>query len=438
MMMREPNAGEKLRKQEALEQMREARWLLLERHPFIGHLAMHLELRAVTDGRLDTASTDGVRLYADAEYFLGLSAEQRIGIIAHEVWHCALRHPLRRGDRDLKRFNYAADIETDLLLTKDGFVIDLLPYDDSWNGQAAEWIYERIPDYLAQYQTPDQHFYPSPKVPFAPPVDDSDAGEDGAGGSESGASASDEAKEKNVASPSKTGKSLVRDPDFQIDFGEESAQEWEQIMEEEASKARGRGELPAHFEQYVAPAKERAQDWRTALLAYVTTLFSSELQWLPPSRRHAWQKLYLPGHPRKPFINLVVAVDTSGSVIDELPRFLTELGALAESFGDYIITLIQCDAAIQSVREYTNDDVFPKEGLAFHGLGGTDLRPPFRYVAEHLPEPPNVLVYLTDGDGPAPAQEPPYPVIWCLTPDGKRPATWGVALSMQHGEKDGD
>jgi len=430
MEVRRPNTEEQRRKQEALVQMHEARWQMLERHPFIGHLAMHLELRAVTDCRLDTACTDGTRLYADAAYFLDLSPEQRVGIIAHEVWHCALRHLFRRGDRDRKRFNYAADIETDLLLTKDGFSIDLLPYDDSWIGQSAEWIYERIPDFLAQYQTPDQHFYPPPKLPFVPPSGDNEPGDAASSSSErdSGSSADAGKKEKQPSADAK--KSFVHDPDFQLSFDEEEAQEWEQIMEEEASKARGRGELPAHFEQYIAPAKKRAQDWHSLLLSYVTTLFSSELQWIPPSRRHAWQKLYLPGHPRKLYINLVVAVDTSGSVMEELSHFLTELEALAHSFGDYKITLIQCDAAIQSVREITNDNPMSLDGLAFQGLGGTDLRPPFQYVTDHLDELPNVLIYLTDGDGPAPAQEPPYPVIWCLTPDGERPATWGVALKM--------
>ena len=47
-----------------------------------------------------------------------------------------------------------------------------------------------------------------------------------------------------------------------------------------------------------------------------------------------------------------------------------------------------------------------------HGRGGTDLRPPFEpaFLRQHNPD---VLVYFTDGNGPAPDQAPPLPVI-CL------------------------
>jgi hypothetical protein len=43
---------------------------------------------------------------------------------------------------------------------------------------------------------------------------------------------------------------------------------------------------------------------------------------------------------------------------------------------------------------------------------------------------PDVLVYFTDGHGPAPKERPVVAVIWCLTPAGRRPAPWGWLLRM--------
>ena len=42
------------------------------------------------------------------------------------------------------------------------------------------------------------------------------------------------------------------------------------------------------------------------------------------------------------------------------------------------------------------------------------------------------MIYLTDGEGPAPLEEPNYPVIWCLTAEGEKPSNWGIAVNMEN------
>ncbi len=152
--------SENISKEEVLNMMVEARRRLIERHPFIGSLALRLALVPTNDSRMDTATTDGTHIFVNTKYFSALSDDEQMAIIAHEVWHCAMKHFLRRGDRELNRFNYACDVETDLILLKDGFTIDILPYDKEWVGQCAEWIYERVPPFLARFETKDVHLYP--------------------------------------------------------------------------------------------------------------------------------------------------------------------------------------------------------------------------------------------------------------------------------------
>ena len=67
--IRRPTEEEEALKKDVLQMMTDDRSLLLERHPFVGHLAMHLELIPVIDHRMTTACTDGRRVFADAEYY---------------------------------------------------------------------------------------------------------------------------------------------------------------------------------------------------------------------------------------------------------------------------------------------------------------------------------------------------------------------------------
>jgi predicted metal-dependent peptidase len=157
-------------------------------------------------------------------------------------------------------------------------------------------------------------------------------------------------------------------------------------------------------------------------------MFGGERQWLPPNRRYVWKNLYLPRRAKKQSIEIVLAIDTSGSTTEDLPDFLAELRGMTSAFGEYKLIIIQCDTRIRSVKEYSNDDPLP-EKLQFYGFGGTSLIPPFNYVKGKTP--PTVFIYLTDGFGDAPAKAPDYPVIWCLTKEGKKPAKWGLEVKIK-------
>ena len=89
---RQPNAEEEALKAKVRQMMQSDRCRLLEKHPFVGHLAMHLDMIPVIDSRMTTATTDGTRMFMDAEFYSKMDEEERLGIIGHEVWHCALRH----------------------------------------------------------------------------------------------------------------------------------------------------------------------------------------------------------------------------------------------------------------------------------------------------------------------------------------------------------
>lgn len=455
---RHPNEAEESLKKDVLQMMTDDRVLLLERHPFVGHLAMHLELIPVIDHRMTTACTDGRRLFADAEYYKGKDKEERLGILGHEVWHCALRHFQRKGKRDLEKFNYACDVEVDLLLHKDGFKVEVLPHDPSWEGQSAEQIYDLMFVGLEDFQKNDEHIFASGNQPDGHGADgdedeDAKAKEENEDASEDDGEA-EEASEKAAGGRGKgtagagcgfTGTSRsqrtshegVEDPDYQPSVDSELVDDWNDYLTDTIEKdlksgGKGIGSLPGNVTGLVKKDNGVASvDWKRVLLDFVSQIFGGERQWLPPNRRYVWKGLYLPSRGKKKSIEIVLAIDTSGSTTEDLPDFLSELRGMAAAFGEYELTIIQCDVAIHSVNVYSNDDPLPEDGLEFRGFGGTSFMAPFRYVEEKMPEPPTVFIYLTDGYGAAPERAPDYPVIWCLTRGGVKPANWGLEVKIK-------
>ena len=228
----------------------------------------------------------------------------------------------------------------------------------------------------------------------------------------------------------------VIDPDFRPEFDADAADDWKDNLRNAAEQemkrgGKGIGNLPGNVEDLIKDDDRNATvDWKRVLLDYVTQIFGGERQWLPPARRYVWKKLYLPSRARKKSIEIVLAIDTSGSTTEDLPDFLAELRGMANAFGEYKLTVIQCDMKIHSVKEYFNEDPLPETGLRFQGFGGTSFLEPFKYVKEKMPEAPAVFIYLTDGCGEAPEQAPDCPVIWCLTGEGHKPAKWGLEVRI--------
>ena len=117
--VRKINAAEKREKERFLELLSEDRRRLLMRWPFIGSVMMRMELIPVRDDRLETACTDGNTIFADTRFLKSLSRDERLFVLAHEVWHSVLLHFCRRQGRDRELFNIAADLEIHFVLEEE-------------------------------------------------------------------------------------------------------------------------------------------------------------------------------------------------------------------------------------------------------------------------------------------------------------------------------
>jgi len=401
-------------KAEAFDTWTADRGRLVFRHPMLASIALHLELVPVVDERLPTASTDGRAIYVNPYFLRTLAEAERVFLLAHEVWHNALLHFSRQQGRDHDRWNLATDHEINHLLVDSGME---MPPDgvlfDELAGRSAEEVYEALESF--------EYAEAEPRGAQA----DVHLGPDGAvGRCESGrASSSDDstvfgpiAGKVDQAYPGRLDSDAMGDWPARIVA----------IAQQHAGLA---GRMPGALERLANEIRSPTVPWQTVLRDFVTRANGGTVQWIPPARRHVHRGLYLPSR-RTTVLQLAVAIDTSGSTLGYVGRFLSELRGILAAFGRHEVRLLLCDAEVHADRRFSDRDPPVLDWNDLGGGGGTDFRPVFGVLSA---EPPTALVYLTDGFGDAPAEGPTYPVLWTLTPNGVRPAPWGrmVALSSE-------
>lgn len=163
-----------------------------------------------------------------------------------------------------------------------------------------------------------------------------------------------------------------------------------------------------------------------------------------PSRRQSVMGHGL-GHPvlpamQRPVPNVGIAIDTSGSMsAEDLTLAVSEAKGILEAVGAEL-TFIACDAEVRAIK-VVNDTSSLVRSLV--GGGGTDFNPVFKAVQTIRPRP-EVLIFATDGWGPAPDKPPRgIRVVWLLIGEQGRPPEfpgepWGEMVKVEESEKDGE
>lgn len=126
--------------------------------------------------------------------------------------------------------------------------------------------------------------------------------------------------------------------------------------------------------------------------------------------------------------DFVIAIDTSGSCQGRIVRsFLNKTYTILKEsdafFSNMNVHIIQCDSEIQSddtIRSMAEFDRYISH-LKVRGYGGTDFRPVFRHVDEHIKNRDFTdlrgMIYFTDGLGVFPNSAPEYPVAFIVIED---------------------
>ena len=354
-----------------------ARTRLLLSQPFFGALA--LRMQPVPADHLDTMGTDGKTLFYNPDFVESLSMDELVGVLAHEVMHPACQHHTRRGGRDPKRWNIAADYAINPIILDNGFTLpEGALVDAAYSGLSAEAIYARLPE---------------PQ-------------ESGNGG---------------------TGQSACPDPgrcggimDATDSAGHSSPaasaaaeSECRQALAQAATIAKNTGKLPGTLARLVDEILNPKVDWREVLRRFIENTTRQEYRWTPPNRRFVHQGLYLPSCRSEGMPPMAVAIDTSASVTqEEMNQFAAELNAILVDCMPEEVHVLYCDSTLQRVDVLSPHDL-PLSLEAMAG-GGTDFRPPFEWL-EDADISPACIVYLTDLQCSNFPDEPSCPTLWATT-----------------------
>ena len=345
------------------QKITKARANLVMAHPFFGALALRLKMSE--DPSIKTAGCNGKIIRYNPKFVEKLSLSKIQGLIAHEIMHVAFLHHTRRGSRDKKKWNLACDYAINSILQNAGFDLPKgACINPAYNNMSAEQIYELLPD-----------------IPDNDNDNDNDPGGDGAV------------------------------EDSPNDANQEEA-EWKVAVAQAIYTAKQIGALPAGLEKMVEEIFEPVLPWRSILRRFMTEKCNDDFSWKRGNRRFIAQGLYLPSRLSDDAMGeIVVVIDTSGSVSNkELAEFGNEIKSIISEIRPGKTIVMYCDAAVAHVDEFSPDD---DVRFTPHGGGGTDFRPPFRWLEERQIVP-RALVYLTDGYGPFPEEEPNFPVMWVI------------------------
>ena len=427
---------------------------ILNQHPFIGNIAMNLDLIPIRDARCSTAMTDGKTIYFDIDFLSKLSQNEIQFVLGHEIWHNVMLHFARLENRDMQLFNVATDMEVNQILYADGFVppADAIFPNTSFSkkcqysfesGLSAEEYYDLLINEQAKQMQNTQF-----------DEQNSNSSQMSSSSNSSSNTSNSTSAKNHKQEPSKCGGQFDKhfnknedqkqaledamkagasdkyglkgeDEEFQpteiksdSDMRELTEQVREMVISSAQSYERFRGELPGYVKKYVDKLLNSKLPWKELLAAFITTGVQNKTNWNSPNRRFAYNGTYLPRHDGD-MMRIAVGIDTSGSCQQDCQRFLTELNAIAKNFDSYELHVLQCDTEIKDYTMYDeNNPLDPANPIEFKGFGGTKLLPIFDYISLNNLDV-DAAVIFTDGyceeflnDGRI-----DIPVMWMLTND---------------------
>ena len=363
---------------EVEDRLIKARIEMLMSAPFFGNLATRLKLKDAT-AWCPTLATDGKYFYYNRHFVAAMSDGECVFGMGHEILHCVYDHfdVARRGDRDPRLWNIANDyvINADLIDANIGEQIKLVDicFDWKYRGQVSEEIYDDL------FKQAEEEGRVIDVNPLDIHLDRAEGDDEGAGQSSNG---NDEGKE----GPAK----------YTAEEKENIKQEFQNAVMQSA-KAAGAGNLPGGVKRMLDKLLNPTLDWRELLAMQIQSTIRSDYTYQTPSRKGQDSGFYLPGMDRETTIDIVAALDMSGSIMDEMAMdFLSEFKGIMDQYTDFNIHLVCFDTEIHNPQVFTQNNMEEFMDYELGGGGGTDFDCVFNWMKEEGIQPKK-LVMFTDG-----------------------------------------
>jgi len=347
-----------------------------------------------------TAYTDGVNKKYGRAFLESITKESQVrGLILHENLHVALKqvtHGRAMFEENRKMANLAADFVVNSIIANiDGTVAGTnnervveLPDGAVYDAMFNDWSMREVFNYLKKHA--------KPKGGGGQGQSNNPQG----GGSQNG---DGEGDWESVTVNGKTydlSKSDEHDftdlADLPHDKQKEIANEIDRALREGGILAgRMGGNMPRTISDLLVPKI----DWREAFREFISasTRGSDEYTWRRMNKRHMANDYYLPSMENETIGEIVVAIDTSGSIgATELNEFATELISICDVAMPEKVRIVWWDYDVAGVQEFTGDYSGIKSMLKPEGGGGTRVSCVSEYLNKECINADCVVVF-TDG-----------------------------------------
>lgn len=350
---------------------------------FLGSLMCSLEF--IWSHDVQSAGTDGKRVYWNPDWFQTLSQETAASVLIHELWHVARLHSVRAENRNREVWNVACDYRINNDMEREGYkftgTTPLIDHDyDTWGIKSEEQIYDEL---IQQF-----------------PEDTIKSNSWGQG-----------------------------EPDMIPLSKQESIEVIQSVVKavQQAKLMNQAGNVPGDVVTLLDTILDPILPWDKLLHRFFTDMLNEDYTWRKPNRRH--QDIYLPSRFTDDgrLEHLCYYFDVSGSVTDDdIIRFNSEVKYIQNSLNPKKLTIVQFDTQITKVTEYQEDEAY--RPLEIHGRGGTSLR----CVREHINATlPTAVVVFSDLDcAPMEPIKEEIPILWAIVRNPRVTVPFGTAIHI--------
>lgn len=383
--------------QNCLDDFVEAKLRLINKphNAFIGSLLYDLNIvpnYSVKDAFLDSIKQE---MHLNPEYFCRLTHEQQATVLAHEVYHYALMHDLRRGQRDSELYQKAADQVVNNLLADGGFELPIdIEVDPKYAKQSTETVYNMMEDDIKNNGDSNNNI-------------NNTNGNSGSGNG-SGSSLSNDLN---------TNQQIDQDAINKVQASITKADAAEELANGTSMSAGNSGSV---FETLFKKIKEGKLNWITILQEYMDELTQGEQSWARLNRRWLPYDIYAPDVVSENHIEKVaLAFDVSGSVSQaEIRAFLNEMKLIKNQLDPETMDVVTFNHKIVDIFTIAKEDNFDEVKMNIDG--GTNLHPVFKHYMKKENQP-KFLIVFSDLYCEAITEPTPFETIWvCINNAGAK------------------
>jgi predicted metal-dependent peptidase len=380
---------------------------MLCQEPFYGFLILRLNKKWSDDIATAGVKQQGLNfeLLINKEFWYNLPDNEKYGVLSHEMHHLAFYHLfLRKNFSDYQLYNIAADLEVNCYINN--------------KYQGANWI----TIYSLKLSLPPKQGSKFYYEQLKKDLEKSELYLKNSSGSK-GKNEGEDNNDQYYGGDKKNGSKKLREV-----YESCKVHDWKDIENSDLVKdqldyhltetykaCKEKGSIPGELEELLKNLLEEyvpAFNWK----AYFRRVLGNSFEIYTKKTNYKESNRFTdsPGVKLKKKLNILVGIDTSGSVgKSEFKEFFNEIQTIYKA--GIAVDIFECDTRVYPKWKYKGDH----SDIKIHGRGGTEFDPVVKYFNEYRNNY-TAFIYFTDGYCSLPTIKPLTRIIWVISSDGSK------------------